>query len=509
MDQVINLDRNDDILKVHSKVEWADGRRVILVVPRGAKAFDSEYELRLVHRWADEADVPVALVTDDFNVREMAGAVGLPIFSSVQRAQRTRWKWQRDGRRHISRDTALDPALPQPRPPVTDRLGLVGLQLAITFVLFAVAAGALVVGAVLFVPSARITLIPASVTVSDDREVILDSTVTTIDQINNILPGTSFRREISGTATIATTKMDTAPADHAMGQVVFTNLAGTAATIPAGTVVETSSGVTVRFTTTQQVELPAGYNARVTVPVRAMDPGPVGNVKALQINVIEGPLGSVARVINPAGMGGGSIKQVHVVSFDDKTQLRQKLESELRAAAIGKLQQQVGADTFIMPASVQVSVLSESFDHLVDDPADNLSLHVEAVATGMAVDRADLTKFAEAVLTGKMPSGYSVLPDTLQVAPDTNARVEGSAVIFRLRSSFKITPQLREGDVMKGLTWKSPEEAAAILGTRVKLAEPPQIEVSPDWFPRLPFFGFRMALFVQAEQPAQSQSATQ
>ncbi len=81
MDQVINLEREDDVLRVHSKVEWSDGRRVILVVPRGAKAFDSEHGLRLLRRWAQDADVMVGLVTNDLAVREMADYVGLPYYT--------------------------------------------------------------------------------------------------------------------------------------------------------------------------------------------------------------------------------------------------------------------------------------------------------------------------------------------------------------------------------------------------------------------------------------------
>jgi Baseplate J-like protein len=506
MDQVITLDRNDDILKVHSKVEWSDGRRVVLVVPRGAKALDSEHELRLVHRWADDADVQVALVSDDFKVRQLAAATGLPVYSSVPGAQRARWKWRREGRGQLTRATALDPGEPRPKQPIFDRLGLAGVELVVTLFLFAVATTVLAFAALLLIPSAQISIVPAAVTISDARDVILDPTVTTVDQINGILPATSFRREISGTATIATTKTATAPADHATGQVVFTNLAGTPATIPAGTIVETSSGVTVQFTTTAPAQLPAGYNARVTVPVRAVDAGPIGNVRALQINVIEGPLGALARVVNPTALAGGTIKEVHVVSFDDKTNLSAKLNDELRAAAVQRLQTEAGPDTFILPASVDVSVLSQSFDHLVDDPADALSLHVEAVATGVAVDRSDLEQFAQADLTTKMPKGYSILPDTLKVSPDLNGRVEGNAVIFSLRSSFQVTPQVRTGDVLKGLTGTSPEDAAALIGRRVKLAEPPRIEISPSWFPRLPFFGFRLALFVHAMPEAQAQS---
>jgi baseplate J-like protein len=504
MDQVINLDRDDDVLKVHSKVEWSDGRRVILVVPRGAKAFDSEHELHLVRRWADDADVMVALVTNDLGVREMAHGVGLPYFPSLERAQRAQWKWLRNDDGGITRPTALDDGEPLPRESLLDGLGLAGIQLFVTLVLFAVAATVLAVVAILLVPSARITITPASLSVTDSREVILDPTVTTIDQINGIIPATSFQRAISGTASIATTKLNTAPADHAEGSVVFTNLAGTSATIAPGTIVETSSGVTVRFSTTIMAELPAGYNARVAVPIRAMDPGPAGNVKPLQINIIEGPLSSAVRVVNTAATGGGTIKQVHVVSFGDKTTLRQRLGEQLRAAAIAKLQNQAGSDVYVPPPSVQVSVLSESFDHLVDDPADVLSLHVEAVAIGMSIDLADLKTFGDRILGDKIPKGYKVLPGTLRVEPDVNARVEGNAVIFRLDSSVQTTPEVQSAEVLKGLAGKSLGEAAALIASRVRLSEPPRIEVSPSSWGHLPFFDFRIAFFVQPEPQARA-----
>lgn len=499
MDQVINLEREDDVLKVHSKVEWSDGRRVILVVPRGAKAFDSEHELRLVRRWADDADVMVGLVTDDLSVREMADAVGLPYFSSVTRARRAHWKWIRNGRDAITRTTALDGEELRPKLSLLDRLGLAGFQLFATLVLFAAAAIVLALAAVLLIPSARITITPAPLTIADSREVILDPTVTTVDQINGIVPATSFQREISGTASIATTKLNTAPADHAGGTVVFTNLAGTPAKISPGTIVETSSGITVRFSTTITAELPAGYNARVSVPIQAVDPGPEGNVKALQINVIEGPLSAVARVINTAPTGGGTIKQVHVVSLSDKTTLRLRLEEQLRAAAVAKLKNQAGADLYVPPPSVQVNVLSESFDHLVDDAADMLTLHVEAVAAGSAVDREDLMSFADRVLADKVPEGYRVLPETLRVEPDLNARMEANAVIFRLTSSVQATPEVNGAEVLKGLEGKPIGEAGSLIASRVRLSQPPRIEVSPALWPNLPIFGFRIAFFVQSE----------
>jgi hypothetical protein len=502
MDQVVNLSRDDDILLVHSEIEWSGGRRVIVVVPRGAKALSSEFEIQLVRRWADESNVLVGLVTNDLAVQEMADHFGLPHFSTIGRAQKGQWKWPSTGEEIPTRATALDDEEKGTRQPILQRLGLTGFQLLFTFLLFAGSTIIIGVTALLFVPSVRITIVPASLAVTDSREVILDPTVTTIDQINGIIPTSSVRREISGTATIATSKLNTAPADRANGEVVFTNVTGTPSEIPVGTIVETSSGVTVRFSTSVTVELSSGYNSRATAPVTAVDPGPEGNVKPLQINVIEGPLSSVVRVINTSATTGGSIKQVHVVTFDDKTLLRQRLGDELRTAAVAKLQDESGTDIFIPPASVQVSVLSESFDHLVDDPSDSLSLHIEAIAIGAGVDPADLQTFAERALGEKVPKGYAVLPGTLRVEPDVNARVEANSVILTLSSSEQATPIVNSAEVLKGLNGKPITEAEALIASRVRLAGRPLIEISPSWWKFMPFFDFRIAFFVHSAQEA-------
>lgn len=504
MDQVIQLNRDDDLFYVCSLIERSTEKRIVLVVPRCARALQSEYEVRLIRRMGDEANVPVGLVTNDLALREMADVVGLPCFASVRRSEKAKWNMSKDGRKAPSRGTALDDEVEVPRVPLLRRLGLTGIQLLATVLLFAGAALVLGIASIILVPAARITIAPAALTVSDSREVILDPTVTTIDLINGIIPISSFQREISGTATIATTKSNTAPADRSSGEVVFTNLTGTPAEIPVSTTVETSSGVTVRFSTVVTADLPSGYNARVTVPIAASDPGPSGNVKALQINVIEGPLSSVVRVINTTATTGGSIKKVHVVSFDDKTVLRQRLEEELRTAAIARLQSEAGSDQFVPPASVQVTVLSESFDHLVDDPAESLTLHVEAVAVGALVDPADLQTFSERALASKVPKGYSVLPGTLRVEPDVNARVEANSVVLQLNSHEQATPMVNREQVLAGVNGKPIVDAKRTISSRVRLIGPPRVELSPSWWTYMPFLSFRTAFFVQSGAEAKA-----
>lgn len=500
-DQVITLDKNDTILQLRSKVEWSDGRRIILIVPRGGKALDALHEMKLLRRWADEADVQVALVSTAYNVKEFARIAALPVFSSVAKAQNTRWQWQRDvAEPAVRRSTPLDPDAPKPYRPILDRLGLAGWRLFWTVILFGIAVAVLVGVASILVPSATVTIVPESRIISDSAEVILDPSVTTIDYINAIVPAGNYRQEISGTVTVNTTRKATAPADHASGVVTFSNVQGTETTIPIGTVVATTSGVTQRYSTTITATLPAGFNARVNVPVRALRPGPEGNVRALQVNFIEGPLSAQARVVNLNGLGGGTIKDVNIVSFDDRATARQLLNADLKQKALGVLQKAAEDNVYIVPASVEVIVLGESWDHLVDDPSDTLTLKMDAVASGIYANLNDLEAFAQRRLLSNMPQGYQVLPGTLRVEADPSARVEGTSVILRVRGALLATPIIDRGKLLDNLEDLQVADARAKLESRVKLAEPPEIKITPSWWSRMPFFRFRTTLFVETQK---------
>lgn len=497
-DQVITLDKKDTILQVHSKIEWSDGRRILLVVPRGARALDAEHEMKLLRRWADEYDVPIALVSTAYNVTELARTAGLPVFTSVEKAETAQWTWQHDvAQPGISRATPLDPDAPKPYKPILDRLGLAGWRLFLTIALFGVAVVVLVAVASLLVPSATITIVPDSVVVSDSSEIILDPSVTTIDHINAIVPAKNYRPEISGTVTVNTTRKATAPADYAQGAVTFSNLQGNEATIPLGTVVATTSGSTQRYSTTITATLPAGFNGRVNVPVRALKPGPDANVPPLQVNFIEGPISAQARVVNVGGIGGGSIKEVNIVSFEDRATARQRLTADLKQKALSVLQGSVEQNVYVVPASVEVIVLGESWDHLVDDPSDTLTLKFDAVASGIYAFYDDLETFAQRRLLSKMQAGYTMLPGTLRVEADPNARTEGNSVILKVRSALLATPVIDPRKLLDGLNDLPVAQARSKIESRVKLADPVKIKITPSWWARMPFFGFRTNLFVE------------
>jgi hypothetical protein len=220
-------------------------------------------------------------------------------------------------------------------------------------------------------------------------------------------------------------------------------------------------------------------------------------VNPLQVNFIEGPLSAVARVINQGPIGGGSIKDVKVVAQDDRSTAREQNGIALKRKAQSVLQAAAEEDVYIVPASIQVIVLGETFDHLVDDPSDTLSLKTDAVARAIVANYSDLEAFAQRRLLSKMPAGYEMLPGTLRVEADPNARAEANSVILKVRSALLATPIIDQSKLLDGLDDLPVGKAAAQIASRVKLAEPPRIQVSPGWWTRMPFFRFRTALFIE------------
>jgi len=111
---------------------------------------------------------------------------------------------------------------------------------------------------------------------------------------------------VEGTGQIATTGRRDVPDAKASGEVTLVNLLPQDVNVPRGTVVRTSAAVPVRFQITQDVVVPA--NGQITVPIEALNPGLTGNVGALLINQVEGPLASALRVFNTNPTSGGTVK---------------------------------------------------------------------------------------------------------------------------------------------------------------------------------------------------------
>ena len=121
----------------------------------------------------------------------------------------------------------------------------------------------------------------------------------------------------------------------------------------------------------------AGVGQQVRVLVEAVDPGIQGNVPALTINEIEGPLNITLRVSNPSPASGGTVEVVPVVTQADKDRVLGQLQVELQQQAYAQLAESLQQGELVPAETVRTFTLAETYDRFNGEPADVLGLQLQ------------------------------------------------------------------------------------------------------------------------------------
>lgn len=514
-EQILHLDPHDDYHSARDKMGWTQTQRVMLVWPRrGPRVLTRRLDLLLLHRHARQLGAHLALITSDAEVREHARDLGLPVFPTLEASRRQPWRtrparYRRYLERDLNREASRRAGTPRGalRPP-TLALPAMPLWLAWTLqsLIFLLGLGALGTLAYTLLPSATITLEPAIRPVSAQVEIVASPDLTQV-AADGLIPARVVRVEVGPeTDTTPTTGSRSVPKEQATGTVVFTNLVGTAVTIPQGTGVRTTGSSAIRFTTTRAVNLEGRIGASVESLVKASEPGPTGNVGLGQINAIDGPLGLQLAVTNPAPTSGGTLEQSHVVTGAD----RQRLHDELLARLIAKAQSQVEAQLrpgeFVVADSITLTqIIIETYEQSVGEVADAVNLTLRIAVTGLAVNENDARASAQQALDHGLASGETLLPEQTQFKRDPNTTLDSEG-----RAHFTVTIEgaaaahIERAAVQQALAGQPLSQVHSQLASRplgALIAAAPQIEVWPEWYARwlgrLPWLAFRIEVVIQ------------
>ncbi|MDQ7030036.1 MAG: baseplate J/gp47 family protein [Ardenticatenia bacterium] len=506
-EQIVHLEGNEDVHAVRGIIARAQAERLVLVVPRGHRAFRSLVRLKLIARQAHDRGVDIALVTRDPDVRELARDIRLATFRSVGAAQKAdRWRqpsanaldstnghyrapldWQRGREAVLARREQLGAPANW-----VDRFVLLGLVLGVLIVIVA--------GAVLVVPAATITLIPAQSELNVPFEFTADVRAEGVFLRQGRIPAQRHVITVEGTAQTATSGRKDVPDKPATGAVTFVNLLPQDVPIPAGTIVRTSAAVPIRFRTTEDAVVPA--NGRVSVPVEALNPGPTGNVGAMLINQVEGPASTAVRVFNPEPTQGGTVRQVQVVTAADKDQLRAQLSQRLAQEARTALERAVPEGFVLVPGSVTIEPVTETFDRLVDEQADVLMLQYRLRASGLIVNQRDVLRVGRRTVQAQVPPDRILLEEGFRVQLMSGEPL-GDGEMRVTATVTGVTAARIDGNAVRDLVRGQPvDEAYAVLVQRLPLAADPGIDLSPAWWSRMPYLPLRITVRVAALPPS-------
>jgi hypothetical protein len=89
MEQIIQLAADDDITSIRSRLEWAEARRVLLVIPGRNETLRNLVNLKILARTADYLNIDLALVTQNLQTRDLAKEAGIKTFASESLAQKS------------------------------------------------------------------------------------------------------------------------------------------------------------------------------------------------------------------------------------------------------------------------------------------------------------------------------------------------------------------------------------------------------------------------------------
>jgi hypothetical protein len=509
--QIIQLEPYDDVISVRDRLSFVNTDRVLLVWPRAGKILKRKLDLVLIQREAARRGTRLALVTTDPVVIDNACDLHISTFESVDASHGASWKRPLN-KVFVDRSDRPDNA------PDAYELRLAASRLRqltpeqwrmrrFTRIGAAVVlAAALLSVAYIVLPGADIMITPAQSQISTTVQLVADPTIPTVDVENGRIPASLVVIDTQTQASIPTTGSADVPSTLASGTVTFTNQTGTPVFIPAGTVVGSVGPPPTRFHTTTDVTVSAGVNqiAEATIEALQESGGPVGNVDSNLIINIEGPLNNSLSVRNPEATRGGTIRQQGIVVKTDADNLLILAREKIRQTSLAEFSPRLTGTQFIAPDSIKI--IEErpewiSYSAFVGDAADSLTITLRARVQALVIDDQLARQASLAKLAAKIPAGQQVSPDSVTF---TRGAIQGTdqkgQVVFLMSASANVAITIDTERIRRRIAGVGLSDAVNILERDWLLdpRRPPQIEVTPGFFGRLPLLPVRINVRVQS-----------
>ncbi len=506
VEQIIYLEPDEDILSIRDRIETAESKRVLLVVPPYSDALTRRVDVQVLQRRAAQAGLEVALVTGDGLIRALAREVGLPVFESVESGQRARrWRRPREDDEALERRPRREAweAAAKLGPAVASARRWRAVRIAFAVLIFLAVLAVLAAGATVIVPSASVTLIPRNQSVIVNLNAVVDPNIRTVDYARSRIPAVYVSTELEGNAQVATSGKKDIPSSRATGRVVFVNQLDAPILIPKGTAMRTSAYVTAnRFVTVADVQVPGGLGAQAEAAIEAVEVGPAGNIPENLINEVEGVAALAVRVSNPRPTAGGGSRQVPSVTQADKDRLRAALLKQLQQQALDQLQARLGEQEYILSESLAVNeILDETFDRFVAEEAPSLGLQLRVRIAALKVGMQDANALVFAAMATKVPPGYELIPNGLLFQRQETlvpADRRGNLTLVMRGTGFAAA-RIDLDAVRRAIAGRPVASARSYLSESLPLQADPRLDVWPAALGRMPFLAFRISMDVRPE----------
>jgi hypothetical protein len=343
--------------------------------------------------------------------------------------------------------------------------------------------------------------VPQSRRLTAEAAIVADPAAAQVEAASGTIPARALSVVVSGSTEVATTGVVDEATQRAGGFATFTNLTSLAVRIPAGTAVRTTGGTPVRFVTQEDVTLDARRGAAGAAFVLAEEPGPLGNVGAGLINSIEGPLAIQSAVTNEAPTAGGEVRQVASVTAADRRRAKESLLAQLRQQGYAELLARLDEGEFAPIGTLSiVDTLDETYDHFSGEKAERLTLEMRVEVGATVIDETLAFNVGQAALDAQLGESLAMLDETVSFSRDPNVTIDDSGrVHFRVTAEAEASAVIDQARVRDLAQWQFADQLPGLLMQAFPLAGPPQVDVWPGWFARLPWMGWRIEVDVRPQ----------
>lgn len=514
---VIYVDIEDDITSVIAKVKAAGAQVVALVPPKRIGVLQSTVNLKLLQKTARVADKRLVLITSDAALTSLAAGMAIPVAKNLQ----SKPEIPEAATPAVEEDDVIDgnqlpvgdlaatgPGAPKEES-IIDTIPDFDVPLAASAasrapkkasgskvpnfdsfrkkIFLAAGAGVLLVvflvWAIFFAPKATVAITASTNVVNIDKVLQLKPGAS-LDASQNVAP--AIVKQIKKTASAdfqATGKKEVG--EKATGTVKFETdsiaVAKTNPTIPAGTKLVASNGLT--FITTETVTITL-INDTGTSGVTAASSGTKFNGTSGNLN--GAPSGVSASFTAPAA--GGTDKTITVVAQADIDKAKELLKSQDSSTVKTELKKQFTGDSIIIQESYQVTPGDPVSTPAVDQEATGAKLTAETTYTMVAVSRADLKKIYDAYTKTQIGKGdnqkiYESGDKTTSFSQF--AAGEAGAYTVKARASAQVGPEIDDGSLAKTLVGKRAGEIQQQL-EEIQGVEDVETKFSPFWVTTAP-----------------------
>jgi hypothetical protein len=272
---------------------------------------------------------------------------------------------------------------------------------------------------------------------------------------SKIIAGRVASVDVSGEKTKSTTGIKKV-GDKAKGSVNIQNGTSSILKLTEGTLLTAANNLTFSLVNSASISaaLSPSNPGTYVVEVTAGDIGAEYNLAKNEVFSVGTYSKSEVDGVAVSDFSGGSSRDISAVSLDDANSLLSSLTSELSNNAKKELINSIPADQFLIEDSLVATASSKVFSSKVGDEASDLKLSLGLKSSAIYVSRKDLTDLSQSVLSGAVPSGFSLDPGNIDFV-FSRIKDVSAASLFNLTVKADFLPKEDTNSLAKAVSGKS------------------------------------------------------